>query len=465
MRCTNSRLIRLFLFVGCLAWTGSVVAQPGALDTSFGDGGTAAVSSPDPAAFGFAYGYDVVETADRRLIVAGSVEVKNLDGEVSGRAVALAKLTEDGLLDPDFGTGGLVTHDISPGFFDQLFDIALLPDGKIIACGTAFHNQQDILLARFHADGRLDRRFGDNGVVVTHIQEGENAFSLAVQENGRIVIAGATKATSDNRFDFVVARYRSSGKLDRKFADGGMFIDDFGFGDATARKVMVQADGKIVVAGDAGEPAPPYPREMVALRLRGNGSLDRRFGEGGLVVIDFTGKRDFTSALAIDDSGRILVGGQAENGEANNWDIAITRLKTNGRFDRTFGDRGRRLIDLQSKTEAASGLQLEKRGKILVGGWVASAEGTACNGQGRDTHCDLAVMRLRNNGDLDPNFGVGGWQTTDVNGHWDRNFGMIIDSRRRIVLAGTTTTGAPNNFPIAEDSAMLVARFFTRRAH
>src|SRR5437763_533641 len=131
--------------------------------------------------------------------------------------------------------------------------------------------------------GLPDPTFGTNGVVTTALGSSHSyANSLAIQSNGKIIAAGYA-SYSQTGPDFALVRYTANGKLDSTFGSGGVVTTDFGGADHGAGLVL-QGDGKLVVAGVTMPPNGAGP-DMVALaRYNANGSLDASFGSGGKVT-------------------------------------------------------------------------------------------------------------------------------------------------------------------------------------
>src|SRR5215471_14225706 len=156
---------------------------------------------------------------------------------------ALVKAQSNGTLDPTFGTGGKVATAFAGA-------IALQPDGKLVVAGGAATSNggSAFAVARYNSNGALDGSFGTGGKVTTDVGgRFASARAVAVQGDGKIVLAGATV----NDFnDFALVRYNSNGTLDTGFGTGGKVLTDFGV-SAQALSVAVQPDGKIVVAGFA----------------------------------------------------------------------------------------------------------------------------------------------------------------------------------------------------------------------
>src|SRR6185503_7609292 len=160
-----------------------------------------------------------------------------------------------GDLDSGFGQGGRVTTDF--GFIDGAHGVAIQQDGKIVAVGLAFgvnpFTVDDFALARYNANGSLDSTFGNGGKVTTDFfGHQDDAFAVAIQSDGKIIAAGSAENSSGSGSAIAVVRYNPNGSLDSAFGNAGKAIVDLG-ARSLAFSVVIQSNGKIVVAGDAGQ--------------------------------------------------------------------------------------------------------------------------------------------------------------------------------------------------------------------
>jgi uncharacterized delta-60 repeat protein len=217
----------------------------GVIDTSFGDGGKVTTPIGGP-------GGDTVERSSYGLVVQpdGRIVVK----ANTGIGVHLARYDENGRLDPTFGDGGhvVVRRPLSTT------SLALQPDGKLVmgglwACGMIC----DLGLARLTATGALDPSFGSGGVVTTDLGGREYPYSLVLQPNGRVVLGGF-KGVASADGDFLLVRYLANGARDTGFGTNGVVVTDTG-GHDVVFELALQADGRLVAAGEGGAtwPAPP----------------------------------------------------------------------------------------------------------------------------------------------------------------------------------------------------------------
>jgi uncharacterized delta-60 repeat protein len=329
----------------------------GSLDTSFGTNGVVVTpfrSGPDCWDMANA----VAVQADGKIVTAGV--------SYCARALfAMARYDPDGTLDPSFGTDGKVLTSFGPRATCTSYAnaAAVQPDGKVVAAGIARCGTGGPLLnytyavARYELDGSLDPTFGRGGQVRTNFTPGyDNLADVALTAGGKIVVAGTSADDSIDDPDaremgFALARYRHDGRLDPTFGGDGKVIAHLHSrlcgGSPIAHAVVLQPDGKIVVAGSEGcAPrigALPGPYFAVA-RFLVNGKLDPAFGRHGRMTMHFhDGNRADTSfGVAIQANGKIVaVGWQGARQGAQYTSFALIRLKPGGRLDPGFGGDGK----------------------------------------------------------------------------------------------------------------------------
>ena len=163
----------------------------------------------------------------------------------------MARYNVDGTLDQSFGTGGLVSTGFAVDGDDSANAVALQTDGKIIVVGQvgphfsqAGANDTAFGIVRYNSNGTLDTTFDGDGKVTTDFGTTTDiALAVAVQSNGKIVVAGTSGG------NFALARYNTDGSLDGAFGAGGKTTTDFGSSFDSASAVVIQASGKIVAAG------------------------------------------------------------------------------------------------------------------------------------------------------------------------------------------------------------------------
>ena len=270
----------------------------------------------------------------------------------------------------------------------EAFDGALQADGKILAVGGS---NGDFVVARYNPGGSPDATFGTNGVVTTDLGSTQDqAEGVVVQADGKIVVAGFTQSAS-NGLDFAVVRYNTNGTLDTTFGTGGIVTTDFDHLDDQAADVALQSDGKIVVFGTVTVAA--NTTEFGVTRYNTNGSLDTTFGTGGLVTTD-VGPFAGAQRMVIQPDGKIVaVGG---NG------FHLVRYNPNGSLDTSFGTGG--IVSRAGRRSIGEDVVLRSNGDFVVGG-------TVTNGS---SNTDFQAAQFLPNGALDLSWGSAGVVTTLV---------------------------------------------------
>ncbi|MFJ8663392.1 calcium-binding protein [Streptomyces sp. NPDC093795] len=278
---------------GCCFFSVARYHSDGSLDTSFGDGGLVRVDEFG----GSADGADVAVQPDGRIVAVG---------KGGGSGFALVRLLTDGSLDPSLGGDGAVVAGFTPTSPQDGGGIAramaLQPDGKIVSIGYVGNTAFNIGVARYHSDGSLDTGFSGDGTVTTDFGGTEFGNAVAVQPDGKIVAAGSGDV------GFIALRYHADGSPDAGFGTGGRAAVSAPGGGGAAYDMALQQNGKIVLAGRADDPNSSEANDFGLLRLHPNGTVDTGFGGDGFVV---TGFNDFDEIRGVDvqPDGRIVAAG------------------------------------------------------------------------------------------------------------------------------------------------------------
>jgi len=330
----------------------------GSPDPTFGDNGSVTFGPEGLGVEG-----SVVAMAlrpDGKIVVAGE-RTGPIPWDPSDWYRYVARLNPDGSLDTGFGTLGGFTVVGNSGGNERLDDLALQSDGKIVVGGRRAVSGWEFYLARLNEDGSADTGFGVSGGELTTSFPGKVrawVVSILIQPDGRIVAVG------DATNDVGIARYEPDGKLDTSFGTGGLLASDILVGPKWGG---LQPDGSIVVAGSWRDIPFPYP-DMAVTRFSATGTLDTAFGDAGRARIDFDKNYDAAEAGAIQADGGIVVGGTAYVFNAGSARIAfgVARLDRDGRLDKRFGRGGRIAIRLGEPELEAIALQPD--GRVLTAG-------------------------------------------------------------------------------------------------
>ncbi len=376
-----------------------------------------------------------------------------------GAAIVLAWLNSSqvaeaaaGDLDPTFGTGGMVMTDINRST-DIAQAVAVQADGKLVVVGQTYkHNDfsgEDFVVTRYNTDGTLDNSFGSGGKVRTDFP-GLAAVpsSVVIQPNGKIVVAGGAFPLFTFLGNFEVVRYNPNGSLDTSFGNGGIVTTNFPEG-SYASSVALQADGKVIAAGTVfvdfviGEPS---NTDFALARYNSDGTPDTSFGNGGQVSTDFFGMEDDAFSVLIQPDGKIVAVGSANN-PATYYDFAAVRYLSNGTIDTTFGVAGKVSNDFGvAGFDRAQSAALQADGRIVAAGFAISQNGGVQN---------FAVARYTSSGVLDTTFSRDGKMQIDFGSCCQSAREVLVQSDGKIITVGYADTES-------SDSDFLLARLSTR---
>ncbi|MBI3648890.1 MAG: hypothetical protein HY240_09105 [Actinobacteria bacterium] len=329
-------------------------------------------------------------------------------------------LAAAGDLDATFGSSGTVTTSVGSGD-DVLVAVTVQPsDQAIVAVGyTATGSGDDWLIMRYNPNGTLDATFGSGGIVTTSFGSGtDHAHAVAIDANGKIVVAGYSDNITSH--DFSIARYTSSGALDGTFGSGGTTTTSLGTGDDEINGMAIDANGKIVVAGQT---VVSLKNEFALARYTTSGSLDTTFGSSGSVKTDVGAGSDAANAVAIQGNGKIVAAGRSNNGTDR--DFALVRYTTDGSIDTSYGTGGIQTTAIGPADDEIQAIALDGSGDVVAAGYSDSG-----------VDLDFALARYDTSGSLDGTFGSGGTTTTNI-GHNDTAYGVAIQGDGMIVVSGT----------------------------
>jgi uncharacterized delta-60 repeat protein len=304
-----------------------------------------------------------------------------------------------GDLDLSFGTRGVAEAEIGSAAVAE--GMALQPDGKIVLAGNSY--PFGVALARFMPDGQLDGLFGSGGTVAG--PDG-SAFAVASQADGKLVVSAWA---GDGLMS--VIRYRLDGSVDSAFGSGGIASGPQG----DPRAIAVQTDAKIVVAGTS---VGPDVSLFTLLRFEPDGTPDAGFGSDGIVRTRI-GEGSGVWSIALQPDGKIVAAGWSTH--SNEQVMTLARYETDGRLDSTFGSGGVAQTTAGGAFSSAASVILQPDGRIVAAGSVFPK---------------LAVARFLPDGTPDASFGSGGATTTGTGGIAGA-FALALQADGRLVVAGS----------------------------
>jgi uncharacterized delta-60 repeat protein len=401
---------------------------------------------------------------DGRFVAAGKVTAANVTGNSSSENMAIARYLPNGMLDPNFGSAGLVHLDID-GASDDVRALRVLPDNAVLAAGSlSTSSHADFGMLKLRADGSRDTAFGEPDIGSTRkgyvrfdiagVNFHDNGYAMALQRDGRIVLAGVTPVFHDgfNYGQVAVARFTPDGVLDATFGggDGVVILDPFfgAAGDVLTTIALDQAgnlgaDDRIVVGGYT------FGRNCAFLaRLTANGAVDTTFGTGGRVVTSAANTGGVQTGISYLASARLAADGKIlVLGEGGDRGMALMRFNANGVLDASFGNNGRSLIKYSgmSDEDIPAALALQGNGKIVAAGYATNRVTGAA-------HKDFFVGRWLQNGAVDAAFGDGqGAKVAQVAVGEDEALAVAVEVSGNILAGGYSTR--PNVAP--RDYALL----------
>jgi uncharacterized delta-60 repeat protein len=364
--------------------------------------------------------------------------------------------------DPGFGTNGLATANVE-GAMDGLVRIARQPDGKYVAVGGT---QEAVLVLRLSADGTLDPTFGTQGALqlpwgMAGTGVRSNRYGVALQSDGKIVVAAQLNGRYGGSTGGVVARITTDGTLDTSFGGTGVVLAPGSSGFFNA--VALQADGKIVAGGDVlarfdadgsrdtsfSSASSTQPIIDLAIESDGTiiaitatsiarytaaGVLDTTFATAGRANLPSFGSGDSLYGLALQSDGKIVVAGRLATAATAQQNFTIARYTTAGTPDLTFGTAGF-VQDGSSTPSAAYGLGIQSDGKIV-------ATGNAHFGASISS-----LVRVTTSGALDSTFGTNGQSNTCGTAS------NIVFDADGSMTSTATTTDLPTHWKVCKVSA------------
>jgi uncharacterized delta-60 repeat protein len=394
-----------------------LLAVPGSLDPTFSGDGKATFSIANLNAT------DVAVQADGKAVVAGTRT--DSGGNVD---LALARFTVDGQPDSTFGNAGLTLTPLFNLYRERIHAVAVAPDGKIVVVGTV---DGSLLVYRYNTDGTVDTSFNGNGRVILDLDDfagDTEAFDVAVQPDGMVVVVGATYKVPD--YDFFVIRLTTNGELDRDipnpagpigtflhrgFNADGVITIGFGGGDE-ANAVALDGAGNIYVAGNANISGNFFG---CVAKLSPLGAMFDSFNGDGKANFQVPGKTiTVLDDLIVQSDGKVIVAGVAPGAFGN--DVVVARFTADGQPDFTFGEnnQGFTVTDLGGN-DSVRGITATPTGG--GGGFIVSGGSSG-----------MAAVKYTANGLLDTTFGTGGKLRTFFGG----NASIAPGPGRRFMLAG-----------------------------
>ncbi|MFO0798493.1 MAG: FG-GAP-like repeat-containing protein [Gemmataceae bacterium] len=335
-----------------------------------------------------------------------------------------------GALDPSFGVGGQIVHNVFAG--NRVEASRTDPSGRIVIAVTAFGGSADFGVVRLNPDGSLDTTFGVGGKSVIDFGGTDVPKSIALDPGGNIVVGGSTKPAAKEMV--AVTRLLPNGAIDTGFGLSGKVILPVPGSDLVADTVLSDVDGGVVVAGTLTTAG---VSSFSIGKLTSAGAIDTSFGTSGNITFNFAaGTSDTLQNATWDASGHIAVVGDSTNGGAHR--VAVARLTAAGALDNTFGTNGKTAFNMApTSDDNPRAIRSDENSRLVIAGGTEAGF----------NYC--AVARLNQNGDLDPSFATGGKFLTLSSPLPSRAFDLLIRPNGRIVVGGVAGSPTGTYFVLA----------------
>lgn len=313
----------------------------GSLDTTFGTGGTVITTPVDP-----------VDARSAALQPDGKI-VLVANGQFTNFA---ARYNTDGSLDTSFGNSGILSIPVVTA--GTIFSMAIQTDSKILIGGE----DGGFYVARLNNDGTIDTTFG-NGSGIVNYDNPASAESLAIQSDGKIVVAGGDFTTNS----ILIARLNTDGSLDTSFGGTGIVTISIS-GLDIALDVQIQPNGKIVAAGTTITNVDLFP---CMVRVNSDGSIDNSFGTNGILIVNQP--TSSFNALGLQNNGKIIGTGDGSPDGGITTDFLMVRVNNDGTLDNTYGNNGIVLSDIGGTgTNSAKSVVINPFNNLATAGGFSS---------------------------------------------------------------------------------------------
>jgi uncharacterized delta-60 repeat protein len=399
----------------------ATVAQPGTLDQTWGLLGDGKVTTPVGISSDF--GRAMVVQPDGKALVAGecTVDVNN--------QFCVVRYNTDGTLDMAWNGTGKVFSALG-GDSASATAIALQSDGRALVAGicvSATLGRQVFCVARFNTDGSLDTTWNGVGYVVTSIGTlSDSASAIIALDDGRVIVAGSC-AMGSGRSDVCLVRYGNDGAPDMSWGNSGKVLTRVPGDGGIINSAVVQSDGSVLVAG--------YCREisvnLCVLRYGTTGVPDNAWGVQGIVVLSIANNESAANTIFLQQDGRAIVAGVCYNGTVNG--SCAARLNSNGSLDTSWNGTGY-VIRQAPGGESFNAIARQPDGKLIFAGGCTNGFANA-----------FCATRFFPDGTIDLSWGNNGKATTTFSGG-DGATGIAIGTDGRVLLAGYCNNGRNANF-------------------
>jgi uncharacterized delta-60 repeat protein len=411
-------------------------AQPGTLDNSFGDAGKVLDTT-----YTGNEAKNLIQP-DGKIVIAAAQGSYIKNGEILYNGL-LARYNQDGSLDTEFGDDGKAICNFGDTKFLKLIHaIALQQNGKIVIAGQYAYTRDDsrIMTARFSADGSLDETFGNNGFTVIKLSKTDMPRDMVLLSDDRIVVTGDITNGDNDVYRSFIACFTPDGLPDKKFGENGVTIIELDTAmDINA--IAVTKEDKIILGGQYS-----IFNKTILLRYDDKGIMDKSFGADGVAEISFPLNEGLSSPTITDigvaPDNKIFTGGGITAHSNPYSSFLVSCFLENGMPDDNFGINGYVITEYNANARAKT-IALQRDGKLLAGGNYASS---------KDSY--ITLVRYNQAGLIDSSFGENGIVNTRFYGS-DLGTSLSLQNDGKIVFAGSSI----DEMSVETPSRICIARY------
>jgi uncharacterized delta-60 repeat protein len=361
---------------------------------------------------------DVALHSDGKIVIVGFTVGPDLSQDFG-----VVRLNSDGTPDAEFGSNGLLSIAFDNSALEHALNVAIQADGKILVAGEVRSDatSRTIGVVRLNYDGSIDTSFS-GGRVKTNIGQNDFPGGMLLQPDGKIVIAFSTLRSGSS--DAAVVRLTSEGALDPSFnGTGSVFVAVGNGNDDSALAVTLQPDGKLVVAGSTRVAIRTY---FLLFRIDSSGVLDTSFGDLGIVQTAIGSTDDYAHAVALQTDGKVVAAGRSHGGSSDR--AAFARYKSDGTLDPTFDGDGKLRLNIRpDHSSALTSVFVYPNGAII---------GVGSGG------AQYALARLNPDGSPDSSFGTSGIVLENIASEYSVAYRATVQPDGKVVVVGEGSEGS-----------------------
>ena len=418
MKCTQTILLILISSI--------LFSQAGSLDTSFGNEGKTITEFEGISAEANA----MAVQSDGKIIMSGFGEIG------SDEVIVAVRYMPNGEIDAGFADEGKFIFRIS-NFRDRSYGIAVDSLNYVFLTGIT-RNSGSVnkgFVIKLNENGAMDSTFAHNGIWISEEPDTREDFrEILIQDDGKIVIAGATVIVGQTESSSIIVRLNPNGTLDDSFGQNG-FVKTNVPDSYNTRFAGLNSKEDIITGGFLLG----IDTKAILIKFTKEGEVDLSFGTDG-IMIDNSVPTGFAYELAFQSDDKILL--VAGVTTLFGRDFGLTRYNEDGTLDSTFGTNGKISTDFLQGSNTAHSIVVQEDGKIILSGFL-----------GITPNHDYAISRYDSLGVLDSSFGNNGKIITDL-GFDDSAFASAIQSDGKLLCGGNSKTADGN-------SSFSIARYFT----